>query len=106
MLLAEINADCDICDMTTQAPARLLKYYCGLTAVLGVGPYNNALLTSGKCEDDPLLQRQVADAVNIYPLPLTLTAPGSSSHMDIDIPIDPSQESECDMGDLFKPSPM
>ena len=105
-LLAEINADRDICDMTTQASARSLEYYRGLTAASGGGPYDSALPTSGECEDDPLLQRQVADAVDLYPLPLAPRAPGSSSHMDVDVPMDPSQESECDMGDLFEPSSM
>ena len=66
------------------------------------GSYDSALPTSGKCEDDLLLQRQVADVVDLYPLPLAPMAPGSSSHMDIDVPMDPSQENECNMKDLFE----
>ena len=54
-LLAEINADCDIWDMMTQASARSLEYYRSLTTALGGRPYNSALPTSGECEDDPLL---------------------------------------------------
>ena len=106
MLLAKINADHDICDMMTQASARSLKYYHSLTTASGGGPYDSALLTSGECEDDLLLQRQVANVVELYPLLLAPTAPGSSSHMDVNVPMDPSQESECDMGDLFELSSM
>ena len=35
MLLTKINADHDICNMTTQASARSLEYYCGLITALG-----------------------------------------------------------------------
>ena len=83
-ILSVVNADCGICDMNEVACSRSRKYYSTLPASPDGESHDVALPSSGECESDPLLQEQMANAVELYDL-----MPGHSTGpqlgpMDID----------------------
>ena len=70
--------------MNKTAYSRSHEYYSKLLAPLDGKPCDVALPSSGKCENNPLLQEQMANAMELYDLmPVHLTGPQLGS-MDID----------------------
>ena len=99
-ILSVINADCGINDMNKAAHSRSCEYYNKLLAPQDGEPCNVTLPSSGECENDPLLQEQMGDAVKLYDLmPVHSTGP-QLGPMDID-----ASKNEGDYDDLYG-SPM
>ena len=100
MILSVVNADWGIHDMNEAACSRSREYYSALPAPPDSESRDVALLSSGECKSDPLLQEQMADAVELYDLmPVHSTGP-QSGHMDVD-----ASANEGDYDDLYG-SPM
>ena len=79
-----VNADWGICDMNEVARSRSREYYSALPVAPDGESRDVALPSSGECENDPLLQEQMADAVELYDLtPVHSTGP-QSGPMDVD----------------------
>ena len=68
VILSVVNADCGIRDMNEAVHSRSHEYYSALPAPLDGESRDVALPSSGKCESNPLLQEQMADAVELYDL--------------------------------------
>ena len=99
-ILSVVNADCGIRDMNEAARSRSHEYYSALPAPPDGESRDVALPSSGECESDPLLQEQMADAVELYDLmPGHSTGP-QSGPMDVD-----TSANEGDYDDLYR-SPM
>ena len=95
-ILLVVNAGCGIRDMNKAVRSRSHKYYSALPAPPDGESHDVALPSSGKCESDPLLQEQMADAVELYDL-----MPGHSTGpqlgpMDVDASVN-----EGDYDDLY-----
>ena len=99
-ILSVVNADCGIRNMNEAACSRSHEYYSALLAPPDGESCDVALPSSGECESDPLLQEQMADAVELYDLvPGHSTGP-QSGPMDIN-----TSANEGDYDDLYR-SPM
>ena len=91
-ILSVVNADWGIHNMNEAARSRSHEYY----SVLPVPPDSKsrdvALPSSGECESNPLLQEQMANAVELYNLtPVHSTGPqlGPVTTVTISTPIHP-----------------
>ena len=83
-ILSVVNTDCGIRDMNEAARSRSREYYSALPAPPDSESCDVALPSSGECESNPLLQEQMADAVELYNLvPVHSTGP-QLGPMDID----------------------
>ena len=99
-ILSVVNVDCGICDMNKAACSRSHEYYNELLVPQDGESHDVALLSSGECENDPLMQEQMADAVELYDLmPVHSTGP-QLVPMDVD-----ASTNEGDYDDLYG-SPM
>ena len=67
-ILSVVNADWGIHNMNEAVHSRSRKYYSALPAPPDSESRDVALPSSGECESDPLLQEQMADAVELYDL--------------------------------------
>ena len=99
-ILSVVNADWGIRDMNEAARSRSREYYSALPAPLDSESRDVALPSSGECESDPLLQEQMADAVELYDLMLVHSTGPQSGPMDVD-----ASANEGDYDDLYG-SPM
>ena len=99
-ILSVVNADWGIHDMNEAAHSRSREYYNALPAPQDGESRDVALPSSGECESDPLLQEQMADAVELYDLTPMHSTGLQSGPMDID-----TSANEGDYDDLYK-SPM
>ena len=100
VILSVVNADWGIRNMNEAAHSRSRKYYSVLLAPLDGESQDVALPSSGECESNPLLQEQMADAVELYDLmPVHSTGP-QLGPMDVD-----ASANESDYDDLYG-SPM
>ena len=99
-ILSVVNADCGIHDMNEAARSRSHEYYSALLVPPDGESCDVALPSSGECKSDPLLQEQMANAVELYnPMPGHSTGP-QSGPMDVDASVN-----EGDYDDLYR-SPM
>ena len=99
-ILSVVNADCGIHNMNEVVCSRSRKYYNELLAPWDGKSHDVALPSSGECKNDPLLQEQMADAVELYNLmPVHSTGP-QSGPMNID-----ASMNKGDYNDLYR-SPM
>ena len=99
-ILSVVNADWDIHDMNEVTRSRSREYYDALPAPPDGESCDVALPSSGECKSDSLLQKQMANVVELYDLtPVHSTGP-QSGPMDID-----ASANEGDYNDLYK-SPM
>ena len=100
VILSVVNADWGIRNMNEAARSRSREYYSALPAPPDGESRDVALPSSGECESDPLLQEQMADAVELYDLtPVHSTGP-QLGPMDVD-----ASANEGDYDDLYG-SPM
>ena len=99
-ILSVVNADWGICDMNEAAHSRSREYHNALPAPLDGESHDVALLSSGECESDPLLQEQMADAVELYDLTPVHSTGLQLGPMDVDASVN-----EGDYDDLYE-SPM
>ena len=70
--------------MNEVARSRSRKYYSALPAPPDSESRDVALPSSGECESDPLLQEQMADAVELYDLILVHSTGPQLGPMDVD----------------------
>ena len=56
-ILSVVNVDCGIRDMNEAARSRSCKYYSALLAPPDSESHDVALLSSGECKSNPLLQK-------------------------------------------------
>ena len=75
-ILLVVNADWGIHNMNEAAHSRSCKYYSVLPVPLDGESQDVALPSSGECKGNPLLQEQMADAVELYDLTLVHSATG------------------------------
>ena len=99
-ILSVVNADWGIHDMNKAAHSRSREYYDTLPAPPDGKSRDVALPSSGKCESDPLLQEQMADAVELYDLTPVHSTGLQSGFMDVN-----ASANEADYDDLYE-SPM
>ena len=99
-ILSVINADWGIRDMNEAARSRSCEYYDALPAPPDGESHDVALPSSGECESNPLLQEQMADAVELYDLTPVHSTGLQSGPMDVDASVN-----EGDYNDLYE-SPM
>ena len=99
-ILSVVNADWGIRDMNEVARSRSREYYDALPAPPDCESRDVALPSSGECESDPLLQEQMADAVELYDLTPAHSTGLQSGPMDVD-----ASANEGDYDDLYA-SPM
>ena len=99
-ILSVVNADWGIRDMNEAARSRSREYYSALPAPPDGESHDVALPSSGECKSDPLLQEQMADAVELYDLMPTHSMGLQSGPMDVD-----ASANEGDYDDLYA-SPM
>ena len=99
-ILSVVNADWGICDMNEAVHSRSREYHDALPAPPDGESRDVALLSSGECESDPLLQEQMANAVELYDLMPVHSTGLQSGPMDID-----ASANEGDYNDLYE-SPM
>ena len=86
--------------MNEAAHSRSREYYNALPAPQDGESRDVALPSSGECESDPLLQEQMADAVELYDLTPMHSTGLQSGPMDVD-----ASANEGDYDDLYE-SPM
>ena len=65
-ILSMVNADYGICDMNEMVWGRSCEYYSKLPMSSEDDPQDVALPSSGKCENNPLLQEQMEDAKGLH----------------------------------------
>ena len=99
-ILSVVNADWGICNMNEAARSRSRKYYNALPAPPDGESRDVALPSSGECKSDPLLQEQMANAVELYDLMPVHSTGLQSGPMDVD-----TSANEGDYDDLYE-SPM
>ena len=99
-ILSVVNADWGICDMNEAVHSRSREYHDALPAPPDGESRDVALLSSGECESDPLLQEQMANAVELYDLMPVHSTGLQSGPMDVD-----ASANEGDYDDLYE-SPM
>ena len=99
-ILSVVNADWGIHDMNEAAHSRSREYYSTLPAPPDSKSHDVALPSSGECESDPLLQEQMADAVELYNLMPVHSMGPQSGPMDVNASVN-----EGDYDDLYE-SPM
>ena len=100
MILSVVNADWGIRNMNEAVRSRSHKYYNALPVLPDGESRDVALPSSGECKSDPLLQEQMANAVELYDLTPMHSMGPQSGPMDVD-----SSANEGDYNDLYE-SPM
>ena len=82
-ILSVVNVDCGIRDMNEVGRSRSREYYNELPVPRYGESRDVTLPSSGECENDPLMQEQMADVVELYNLmPMHSTGP-QSGPMDV-----------------------
>ena len=99
-ILSVVNADWGIRNMNEAVHSRSREYYDALPAPPDNESHDVALPSSGECESNPLLQEQMADAVELYDLTPVHSTGLQSGPMDVE-----ASANEGDYDDLYE-SPM